>query len=122
MQRDEIHLRNVLRLANEIDVWLRDVDEAAFHTSEEIKSIVLLRLIFIGEATRYISTGLRERYPDVRWKRIVGFRNVTVHRYWEIDWDLVWDAATMDLPPYREQVRRILDVDFPGLEKCNAEE
>ncbi len=117
MERDEIHLRNILVLFDDINSLLAGVDEQTFLATDAIRSSVLLKLIFIGEATRYISNDLRNRYPHVRWSRIVGFRNVTVHRYWEVDWDVVWSAATYDAPGYREQVKEILAAEFPELDK-----
>ncbi len=113
MQRDEVHLRNVLVLNDEINVLLAGVDEQSFLATDAIRSSVLLKLIFIGEATRYISDELKSRYPQVRWSRIVGFRNVTVHRYWGIDWDIVWSTATLEAPVYRKQVVAILAAEFP---------
>jgi uncharacterized protein with HEPN domain len=113
MQRDEAHLRNVLSLIDEINALLAGVDEPVFHATDSIHRAVLLKLIFIGEATRYISDDLRNRHPQVRWNRIVGFRNVNLHRYWEVDWDIVWGAATSDAPMYRDQVEIILVTEFP---------
>jgi uncharacterized protein with HEPN domain len=35
-------------------------------------------------------------------------RNVLVHGYFDIDTDIVWDAATRDLPALRPTVERLL--------------
>ncbi|CAN5831157.1 hypothetical protein BH23CHL2_BH23CHL2_10800 [soil metagenome] len=114
MQRDEIHLRNILALGAELDALLTGVDASTFIATDCIRSAVLLKLIFIGEATRYISDELRNRYPEIRWSRIVGFRNVTVHQYWEVDWAIVWSTANFDAQEYRDQVAAILESEFPS--------
>lgn len=36
-------------------------------------------------------------------------RNVVVHAYWEIDFDLVWGAAREDIPALVEHLRDELD-------------
>jgi Protein of unknown function DUF86 len=36
------------------------------------------------------SNQLRERHPEVPWRRIADFRNVAVHQYFAIEWSLVW--------------------------------
>ena len=39
---------------------------------------------------------------------MVGFRNIAVHQYFAVNWDIVWTTATLELPDLREQVERIL--------------
>lgn len=46
---------------------------------------VLYRLQVIGEAASRIPESNRARFPEVEWKRIVGFRNVVVHEYFGVD-------------------------------------
>jgi uncharacterized protein with HEPN domain len=40
--------------------------------------------------------------------QIVAFRNILVHAYFGIDWDVVWRAAKNRCPVLREQVALIL--------------
>jgi uncharacterized protein with HEPN domain len=44
----------------------------------------------------------------VPWPQIVAFRNILVHAYFGIDWDVVWRAAKNRCPVLREQVALIL--------------
>jgi uncharacterized protein with HEPN domain len=37
-------------------------------------------------------------------------RNVLVHGYFEIDTDIVWDAATRDIPALKPRVERLLKI------------
>lgn len=55
---------------------------------------------------------MRASHPEVPWTRITAFRNILVHAYFGIDWDIVWQAATKQCPPLREQVEKILDTEF----------
>ncbi len=56
---------------------------------------------------------VRALAPEIPWHKIVGMRNVLVHGYFDIDTDIVWDAATRDLPaalkPGIEQLLRTLE-------------
>jgi len=51
---------------------------------------------------------LKARQPEVPWPQIVAFRNILVHAYFGIDWDVVWRAAKNRCPILREQVDLIL--------------
>jgi uncharacterized protein with HEPN domain len=61
-----------------------------FFENETIQDATLFRLQTIGEAVNQLPEELKERYPDIRWKDIVGFRNILAHRYWRVDLNLVW--------------------------------
>lgn len=72
------------------------------------------KLTIVGEAAAHVSDELRDRHPDVPWRRIVDFRNVLVHAYFQFDWPTIWNAATIDAPRLREQVNAILAAEFPA--------
>ena len=52
----------------------------------------------IGEAASQISDETKSRYPLVRWRAIAAMRNRLVHVYYDINYDIVWDAVNVDVP------------------------
>ncbi len=46
--------------------------------------------------------------PEIPWSEIVGMRNILVHGYFDIDTDIVWEAATRDVPAIEPAVERLL--------------
>ena len=55
---------------------------------------------------------MKQRHPIVAWSDIIAFRNILVHAYFGIQWDLVWRAASEEVPALREQVAAILRAEF----------
>jgi uncharacterized protein with HEPN domain len=53
----------------------------------------------------------------VPWPQIVAFRNILIHAYFGIDWEVVWLAATDRCPVLRRQIAGILEAEFGGLNK-----
>jgi uncharacterized protein with HEPN domain len=51
---------------------------------------------------------IRTAYPLVPWQDIVAFRNIAVHAYFSVDWTIVWNAATVDVPALKKQIEAIL--------------
>jgi uncharacterized protein with HEPN domain len=39
-------------------------------------------------------------------------RHRIVHAYFDLDWQILWDAATDDIPEIHRQVLRILETEF----------
>lgn len=63
----------------------------------------------IGEATKALSTETIDAIADVPWRAIAGMRDRTIHRYPEVDLDVLWDTMEHDLPHLARQVRQHLD-------------
>lgn len=61
----------------------------------------------IGEAAAGLSDELISDHPEVPWRQIVATRNRVVHGYFEVDLDILWDVAVIDVPRLADQVRMI---------------
>jgi hypothetical protein len=57
----------------------------------------------------------RERLPDVPWREIRGFRNIAVHAYFSLDWDVVHEVATVNLPDIEPRVLAVLRAEAPEI-------
>lgn len=113
MRSGELFLKDILRLAAEIELLIAGLSRELFVDVDVVHSAVLLKLIFIGEAANHVSKDRQARYPEVDWGRIIGFRNVAIHHYFGIDWSLVWNAATVDTPLLVTRVKTMLQQEFP---------
>lgn len=76
---------------------------------------ILLNLHVIGEAVKHLPTDLRERHPDVPWRRIAGMRDFVAHLYFAVDLDIVWDTVTRDVPELAERIRQIQRLESESL-------
>lgn len=43
---------------------------------------------------------------------MVGFRNIAVHEYFAVRWDIAWVAASEEVPILCEQIEQILHDEF----------
>lgn len=100
-------LRDILEAIAAIERY-QDRDRTAFERDELLQTWFLRHLQIIGEAARALPEEVRVRAPDIPWPKIIGMRNVLVHGYFEIDTDIVWDAATREVPALRSAVERLL--------------
>lgn len=112
MRREELYLRDVIEAADHITAFLANADFPAFRESELIRSAIVQKLAVMGEAAARLSDEMRARHCEVPWPRLVAFRNILVHAYFGIDWDVVWQAATREVPALRTQVASILHSEF----------
>ncbi len=59
----------------------------------------------IGEACNRISRGFKDRHSEIKWKEINGFRNISIHEYFGVDYRIVWEIAQNDLPALKGQFK-----------------
>src|SRR5687767_10858191 len=52
----------------------------------------------IGEAANRVSKAERKRHAEIPWEQIIGLRNRLVHGYDSINFDILWQVLTVDLP------------------------
>jgi uncharacterized protein with HEPN domain len=76
---------------------------------------VLRQLSVVGEAASCLSDGVRGRLPDIPWREIRGFRNIAVHAYFSLDWDVVHEVATVNLPDMAPKVLALLRAEDPEI-------
>ena len=106
MRRDDERLADILEAAEKIAVRAAK-GRAAFDADEDTQ-IVLVHLIqVIGEAAAGLSVDFIAQHPEVPWRQIIATRNRVVHGYFEVDLDILWDVAVIDVPELASQVRRI---------------
>ena len=63
----------------------------------------------ICEATKGLSPATTESIPEVPWRAIAGMRDRTIHRYPEVDLDVLWDTLVHDLPELGQRIRQHLE-------------
>ena len=88
--------------------------QAAFHGDRLLQAAVLYRLQIIGEAAGRRPPDLRARYPRIPWRDVIGFRNIAVHQYHEVDLDITWEVIDNDIPALKQIVADILRTEYGG--------
>jgi uncharacterized protein with HEPN domain len=51
-------------------------------------------------------------HPEVPWRQVIALRHRIVNAYFDLDWQILWDAATDEIPELQRQVLNILTTAF----------
>jgi len=92
-----LFMTDVLDAIEKVERYTAGLTFDQFEANEMVLDAVVRNLEIIGEATRYIPSTLRERYTQIEWSRVVGFRNIVIHAYFAVDVEIVWTIATQRL-------------------------
>ena len=109
MRDDRVSMRDMLNHAQEALGFLADSSRKDL-AEDRMLQLALTRLIeIVGEAAHRVSRDTQKQHSSIPWPQIIGMRNRLIHGYDVIDYDLLWDTVTHDLPPLIEALRRILE-------------
>ena len=76
---------------------------------EELIGFAVIRaLAIIGEAGNRITQATHLAYPELEWQQIVAMRNRIIHGYDTINYDIVWETATVSVPKLITDLEKIL--------------
>jgi len=84
-----MYLADIVAAAGFIAEFISGCDFGEFEKSELIRSAVVQKLSLIGEAAARISAEVKDSHPEIPWPQIVAFRNILVHSYFGIEWEIV---------------------------------
>lgn len=105
---DKVRVKHILDAIAEVEKYLAGVSYNQFAENSEKRFATIKQIEIIGEACNAISGQIKEIHPEVEWKSIKGFRNISIHEYFDISIQLVWQIAQNDLPVLKQQFREII--------------
>lgn len=111
MKSDKIYLSHIKDAIKDIESFTEKIDKKGFQESKLIQSAVTRQVEIIGEATKNLSSAIRNKHKDIPWKDIAGMRDMLIHEYFGVDLEAVW--RTEDIPELKKQLTK-LNIHFSG--------
>jgi len=108
---DRIRLQHMLDAAQEALSFAKGKTKDEFTSDRMLMLSIIKEIEIIGEAANKISSQIRKKYPSVPWKDIVAMRNRTIHGYYDINADIVWNTFNKDIPPLAAEIKKIIKKD-----------
>lgn len=95
------YLRHIL---DEIEYLMSErecLNKEQFLQSETLKRAFVRSIEIIGEASKKVSSEIKNQYPEVEWRAITGMRDRLIHNYFGVDYDIVWDVVQNKISIFR---------------------
>jgi uncharacterized protein with HEPN domain len=107
--RSELYLKDLLDSMDQVMAYLEGMTFDEFEKDKMRIDAVLRNIQIIGEAARNISEEIKENYPDIPWRRMIGLRNIVVHAYFGVDLEMIWRISTVNIPQTQPQLEKVVE-------------
>ena len=112
-----LYLNDILESINKIKKYTLHMSQTKFLEDERTFDAVVFNLHIIGEASKNIPEEIRNKYPQVQWRKMIGLRNIIAHAYFALDYEILWDIIQTKLDLLNSCIKLIQETE--NLEEDN---
>lgn len=108
MRNHRLYLKDIFAAMVAAQAFVEGMDFNAFVADDKTASAVVRKLEIIGEASKNVPETIRQQYPQVPWRNMAGMRDRIIHRYFAVNYTIVWDTVKDHIPPLQSIIEQIL--------------
>ncbi len=107
MKREyRLFLKDIIEACRHIQEFTEGMNFEEFVGDEKTSSAVIRKIEIIGEAAKNIPDTVK---THVLWREMAGMRDILIHGYFKINYNLVWGTIETDIPIFISLVSQMLD-------------
>jgi uncharacterized protein with HEPN domain len=106
-RKPELLIGDILDSSRKILEYTQGLNFDNFAADSKTVDAVVRNFEIIGEAANRLPEEFKDKFSEIDWFRIRGFRNRIVHDYFGIDYKIVWQIKEAFLPEMIEKLSRI---------------
>jgi uncharacterized protein with HEPN domain len=79
---------------------------------DEMLRLALQYLVLtLGEASKHIPPDVQAKAPEIPWRAVAASRDRMAHGYFDINLDMLWTMASVDIPALQSHLKWLLERD-----------
>jgi len=101
-------LEDIIESAEKILQYTNGISFEEFSKDNKTVDAVIRNFEIIGEASNLLPDEIKDKYSEIDWHRIRGFRNRIVHDYFGVDLQIIWKIIFDQIPGLITEITKIL--------------
>ncbi|PNW39886.1 UNVERIFIED_CONTAM: hypothetical protein BEN50_01730 [Euhalothece sp. KZN 001] len=98
MPKDIESLIDIQQAGERVLKFSKHITYRELEANDEKVSAILYQITIIGEATKRLSPEFCQQHPEIPWRNLAAMRNIIVHEYDQVDFEVVWDVIQDKIP------------------------
>lgn len=96
-----IYVSDMLACCDRVIAYTDGVSRETFDERGMIFDATVRNLELLGEAANQLPEAVRDRAPEIEWRKLIGLRNILIHTYFGVDEDIPWDLVQNKVRPLK---------------------
>lgn len=106
--RDFSRLEHILAAIACVEDYTNGISEEQLKENKLYLHATIYNVQIIGEAVYKLTNDFKESHSETPWAVIEKMRHILVHDYFRINFDVLWDVVTKDIPVLKSQVEHYI--------------
>ncbi len=106
-------LADIVEASERVRTLLQATSMDAFEADWQTRWLVERGVEIISEASRHLPDALKQRHPDIPWRKVAGIGNILRHSYESVSPPVLWTLVREDLPRLERACQAELELGRP---------
>ena len=107
-ERDISRLKHILSAIECVEEYTSGISKERLKEDKLHLHATIYNVQIIGEAVYKLTSDFKSQHSDTPWAAIEKMRHILVHDYFRINFDVLWDVVTKDIPLLKSQVQQYI--------------
>lgn len=105
---DRTRILHMIEAAEAVSVFVTSRSRGDLDTDLMLLFALVRAVEVFGEAAAKVSASMKAASSEIPWPQIVATRNRLIHAYFDIDRNILWRAATEEVPALLPRLRDLI--------------
>ncbi|MGM9512533.1 HepT-like ribonuclease domain-containing protein [Larkinella sp. GY13] len=109
---DRQRIQHIREAIDHIENFTDGIDFESYMNNFQLRLALVKLLEIVGEAAAALSEDLKQEFSEIEWITLKAVRNILVHEYFGISYDIIWTSIQKDIPPLKEKIESLIAIKF----------
>ncbi|MDI6839498.1 MAG: DUF86 domain-containing protein [bacterium] len=102
-------IKDIKECTDKILMYVGNKSFENFSKDQLLIDAIVRNLEIIGEAVKHVPNKLKQENPHIEWHKIAGLRDILIHEYFGIDYEVLWDIVQNKIPNLNVEIKKLLE-------------